>query len=171
MKFFSILLVLMPLLFTSPMSKNDKVATPEDFKKILGMHTGSLSYKDYSSNEWVKIPLVGVTHMKKNKLVIEHIIYEWGSVIKQKYVYDIKNGSIYFGNSPSTLLEKEITEQGNRLKLVFTQRGKDGNDRKKCIFKHSLNYENNTLSITKEVKFDGEDEFFVRNQYELNKYK
>ncbi len=141
----------------------------EDFKVVLGTHTGALEYKDYSGGGMVKLSLVGVSYIKKDKLILEHMIYE-GKVYRQKYEFDFKKGAVNMNGEDMTILENTFKQETNR-KLVLSHRGKDGNKNRKCTFRYTLSYENDQFTIVKEVKFDDEQEYFKRNQYTLQKFQ
>lgn len=144
-------------------------ASINTFDQALGLHTGMLQYKDYTSGELVDLELVGVASVDKDELVLEHAIYEHGDVFRQKYAYKFKNGKVYYEGAWD-VVEQEKSADGKLAKLVITKAGKDGNDRKPCTFRLTFSYENQTLSITKDVKFDDEKEYFMRNRYVLNHY-
>lgn len=135
-----------------------------------GMHTGELTYKNYSGGNLVTIPFVGVTYQKKGKLIIEHSIYEGGRVIKQNYNYEVKNGQLVGGGGNWDVLEKESRPDGKLSKLVVSRSGKDGNDNRKCTFRTTFDFSTTNLTITKDVKFDDEEEYFMRNKYVMNSY-
>jgi hypothetical protein len=140
-------------------------ASAEDFRSVLGTHIGTLGYKDYSGGNWVNLDLVGVSYITMDKFVIEHLIYE-GKVYRQKYEFNFKGGKVSVNGETMTLQENTFNQETNQ-KMVLTQRGKDGNKNRKCTFRHTISYENNQLTILKEVKFDDEQDFFKRNMYTL----
>ncbi|MEL6190947.1 MAG: hypothetical protein AAFR66_02815 [Bacteroidota bacterium] len=135
-----------------------------------GMHTGELTYKNYSGGDLVTLPFVGVTYQKKGKLIIEHSIYEGGRVIKQNYNYEVKNGQLIGGGGTWDVKEKESGTDGRLSKLVVSRSGKDGNDNRKCTFRTTFDFSSSHLTITKDVKFDDEEEYFMRNKYVMNSY-
>lgn len=135
-----------------------------DWESLFGTHVGSLTYKDYSSEKLVILKCVGLTYEKKGALVLEHDFYEWGKIIRQKYTYKFKDGSIsQEGNWNCT--EKTMSADGKMVKAVFTQTGKDGNENRPCTFRKTFTKDGDTLTILKEVKFDDEEVFFMRNKY------
>ncbi|MEM6766910.1 MAG: hypothetical protein AAF655_18380 [Bacteroidota bacterium] len=141
--------------------------------ELLGfqsMHTGELTYKNYNDGNLITLPFVGVTYQKKGKLVIEHAIYEGGRVINQKYGYETKNGQLVGGGGTWQVLDKQSGPDGKLTKLVVSRRGKDGNERKKCTFRTTMDISAVSFTIIKEVKFDDEEEYFMRNKYTMNKY-
>jgi hypothetical protein len=53
--------------------------------------------------------------------------------------------------------------------LVTEVDGKDGNENKKAILRHTYQLVSNTYSIVKDVKFEGTDKWVKRNEYILVK--
>jgi hypothetical protein len=172
MKLLSILLLSISSFSLSlfPSLTTNSQASINDFKEAIGTHTGLLSYKDYSSDNWVSLTLVGATYIKKNKLIIEHLIVEGSELYKQKYSLAFKNEKAFFNGAEMKIIENSFNTKDSKKQMVLTNRGKDGNESKKCTFRHTITFENQTLTIIKEVKFDDEESYFTRNKYVLNKY-
>ena len=139
----------------------------EEVKDWNGLWTGTLSYLDYTSEEMVTLDLNGNCYLDGSKLVLDYVINEWGKVYNQHYVYKIQNGTVYKGGVWD--LKEKTTGANGALRFVITQEGRDGNDRKPCIFRVTFSYEGNTLSVTKEVKFKEDADFFLRNEYRLQR--
>ncbi len=147
-----------------------KMAQISEVEHLSGLYTGTLSYLDYTSEERVEIPLTGNCRVKKNQLILEFTLNEWGNTVRQKYKYTFKNGTIYHGGAWS--LKKHMYDRATKaFTYVITQSGKDGNERKPCIFRVTLAYANDELTVTKDVKFDDEDTFFNRNEYKITRLK
>ncbi|MDX1943008.1 MAG: hypothetical protein SFU99_20765 [Saprospiraceae bacterium] len=142
----------------------------DEVKHLNGLYTGTLTYLDYTSNERVEIPLIANCYIEKNKLIQEFTINEWGRVVRQKESYEFKNGTIY-ADGALKLEEKEYNAATKEFRLVLTERGKDGNQQKPCIFRYTASYANDVFTMTKDVKFDGENEFFNRNEYKISRLK
>jgi len=47
--------------------------------------------------------------------------------------------------------------------------GADGNENRKAVLKHIYYIDKNSFSIRKEVKFDGEPNFLLRNEYKMSR--
>ncbi len=142
----------------------------DEVKHLNGLYTGTLTYLDYTSNERETLPLIGNCYVEKNNLILEFTFNEWGKVIRHKYDLEIKNGTIYT-DGPLKLEEKKYDTATKSFRYVFTERGKDGNEGKPCTFRHTVTYDNNVFAMTKDVKFDGEDEYFNRNEYKITRLK
>ncbi len=162
--------IMLAILFATLLLNAQPTVQIDEVKHLNGLYTGTLTYLDYTSNERVAIPLIGNCYIEKNKLIQEFTINEWGRVIRQKEEYEFKNGTIYTSGALK-LEEKEYNAATKEFRLVLTERGKDGNDQKPCMFRYTATYANDTFVMTKDVKFDGENEFFNRNEYKISRLK
>lgn len=170
MKKFILAIVLIIFSLFNFMQAQEASTQLADWESLFGTHTGSLTYKDYSSDELVTLTCVGLTYEKDGALVLEHDFYEWGKIIRQKYTYKFKDGSISQGGNWA-LVEKKMSEDGQNITAVFTQSGKDGNENRKCTFRKTFTKAGDKLTILKEVKFDDEEAFFMRNRYVVNVFR
>jgi hypothetical protein len=139
-----------------------------DVKPWAGVFGGSLTYKDYTNNEIVSMPLVAAVETKDNTLDIEIRLYEWGGKYKQHYKYRFDGATLKMDGS-WTLETSGLVKDGELPKAVYTRRGKDGNDRRACTFRLTLEGTKDAWQIRKEVKFDDEPAFFVRNTYSFER--
>ena len=141
-----------------------KLAT-QDFQFLNGLYAGTLTYRDYTSNETVTLQLVCNTYLKNNQLVQKILINEWGGNYEQDYKYTFKNGGI----EGYSLVSSDINTDTKNVELIFSKKGRDGNKNRSCTFKYTLKSNQETYSITKEVKFDDEEDYFIRNQYRFER--
>lgn len=144
-------------------------ASLKEFKFLSGTHTGTLGYKDYTGGEWVELKLVGAIHIKNDKLVIKHLIVEGEKLYDQNYSFDFKGSKATVNGDKMDVIENTFNTDSGSKKLVLTHKGKDGNKNRKCTFRYTAEYKANVLTISKEVKFDDENDYFLRNKYTLNK--
>lgn len=161
LRFLCLTLGVIQLAFAQPIP-NQQV----DFSTILGIHTGTLTYLDYTSNKSETLSMVGLAYLKGEKLILEHTFYEWGRVIDQKYTYDIVNGQLALGKKAKTI-SLESDTAAKTFRQVITLPGKDGNEQKPCIFRMTFDYDGKVFAIKKEVSFDNEQSFFRRNEYRM----
>lgn len=140
--------------------------TAIDLSGVVGIHQGTLTYLDYSSDKTVTLELVGLGVVKGDKLILTHTFYEWGRVIEQKYTYRISDGSFDLGPK-ATIVSQEVDEETGAFKVVIDKPGKDGNDKQDCTFRMTFAYDGKVFSIKKEVQFEGDATFFQRNLYRL----
>lgn len=143
-------------------STNAQTVTIEDIKPIEGNWAGTLAYLDYSSNKEATIKLnliVKIVNEKKYELNID---YPDEPRRSGKHKYQIKEKGTMINKMK--VIEKEKQPDGS-LKIIMESKGKDGNDNRKATFHHILIIGKNNFSISKLVKFDGEENFFQRNQF------
>lgn len=166
-----LILIMFSLNFTIFAQSDSQTLQISEVEHVEGAYTGTLTYLDYTSNERVELSLTATSKIKKNKLILEFAIPEWGKMIRQKYAYEFKNGTIYNDGRAWKLEEKDYNPDNKRFTYVISKPGKDGNDQKTCIFRLTIAYANDLLTITKDVKFDDEQVFFNRNEYKITRIK
>lgn len=136
--------------------------TINDFTSLKGRWTGTLTYLDYSNNksETIKANLDVVI---KDSSIYELAIFYTDEPKKSgKDSYRIlKNGTKI---NDRLVIERTVDADGN-IKVVLQDKGTDGNDYRPATFHQVLVIGKNNFTITKLVKFDGEEKFFQRNQY------
>jgi uncharacterized membrane protein YphA (DoxX/SURF4 family) len=137
-----------------------------DFKPLEGRWSGTLTYLDYSrnTNETIK---TNVEVSIKNAALFEVGIFysdEPNKNGKDKYRIRKKGAMV----NKRMVIERSIQSDGS-LKIVLEEKGKDGNDSKPATFHHVLLIAGNKFTMTKLVKFDGETNFFQRNQYSFSR--
>ncbi|MBA2621375.1 MAG: hypothetical protein H0U87_09260 [Acidobacteria bacterium] len=140
---------------------------PGDFKQLTnGQWKGKLTYQDYRSNKKVSIlSNLTVTELSEDKL---SWIFEYGypdepKANKKSIVKISKDGKTF---DDETVVER--TKLPNEtLKIVTMNDGMD-ND-KPAVFRHIYLINKKSFSIKKEVKYEGTDEFFERNEYSWNR--
>lgn len=123
---------------------------------------GSLSYLDYRTSKMVTIPSnLTVTQLAGDKLtwVFEYQYPDEPKANSRETVTISKDGRTINGE---TVVEKAKLA-GNTLRIVTEKSGPDDNRSALFHFTYLLNA--NSLSIKKEVRYEGMMEFFGRNQY------
>lgn len=144
---------------------NSQTVSLKDFQLIAGEWKGRLTYLDYTSSKQETIGAMLTAKLGTN--TVDFIIGypgESGKGGKDSYVIN-KEGTMINGMK---LTERTMTDKG-LLKIVLEEKGRDGNDQRPATFHHELILGKNEFSITKLVKFDGESEFFQRNQYKFTR--
>ena len=143
---------------------------PAELNKLEGTWNGTLAYKDYSSNNLVVIPVKIIGLHKENNQKNRTWVLKFSFSKEPDVHYNIEYKINKTGTkiSKATLAEKKISADGT-LYLVTEERGKDGNDNKPCIIRHIIQLNDQSLIITKMVKFDNEAEYFQRNEYKVSK--
>jgi len=139
----------------------------DDFKRLTNGHwKGKLTYQDYRSNKKVSIPSnLTVTESSEDKLswIFEYEYPDEPKANKKSIVKIRKDGK--------TLDDETVVERtklpNETLKIVTTKNGMDNN--KPAVFRYIYLINKKTFSIKKEVKYEGTQEFFERNEYSWNR--
>jgi hypothetical protein len=155
------------LLVTSSIFGFVNLKTPKikssDFKLLTaGQWKGKLTYQDYRSNKKVSIlSNLTVTESNEDKLswIFEYEYPDEPKANKKSIVTISKDGKTF---DDETVVER--TKLPNKtLKIVTMNNGTD-ND-KPAVFRHTYLLSKTGFSIKKEVKYEGTQEFFERNEY------
>ena len=162
MKNIAALLVLGFLVVVSVSAQSAKVS-PGDLKKLEGdKWVGNLTYLDYKSKKPTSIMSnVTITRSKADELTwIFDMDYplERGANSKDEVKLSA-DGMTFYGE---TVIERTKSPDGT-LRIVTTKKGKD--DNRESTFRHTYLINKKAFSMRKEVKFDGDAEFFERNTY------
>lgn len=137
----------------------------KELAKLVGNWEGNLTYMDYSSGKpftMLANVKIGLTADKK------------GYVMKYEYPKEPHANSVDTTFAASGLFGKDRIvsfkkETNGDFQFVTEIAGADGNDDKKAILRHIYLVKLNTFSITKEVKFEGADQWIKRNEYQLKR--
>ncbi|MBT8069107.1 MAG: hypothetical protein KJO80_01625 [Gammaproteobacteria bacterium] len=143
-------------------SEDARVA-PADFAILAGAGwSGSLSYRDYSSDKEQKIPVEVQFDEPGSRKVVYRIKYpgesQYNARESLKWSRDGRklNGKM--------IVSREQAPPGTTV-LVTQFDGEDDNRPAEIRMIYSLN--RNALSISKFVRFEGQEDFMRRNAYEL----
>lgn len=134
-----------------------------DLKLLTGTKwKGELSYLDYRSNKKVSIHSnLTVTQSTQDKTIwIFEYEYPLEPQANKKVQVQINNDGKTFHNA--AVIEKAKLADGT-IKIITTEEGTD-ND-KKAVFRYIYLINKQSFSIKKEVKYEGTNEFFQRNEY------
>ena len=139
----------------------------KDFKPVLGKWKGSITYLDYTSGKLFSMPC-NITISKydpdPNRLIL---------------AFDYPNEPKANGNdtmaisADGTMIddEKVISKEktNGRLEIVTEKNGVDGNDHKKALIRHIYLISKRAFIKRKEVKFEGDENFIMRNEYKMSR--
>lgn len=145
-------------------SKSPKLKAKDLQPLVGGQWTGTLTYLDYGRNKKVSIPAnltVTAAASADDKLawIFEYQYPDEPKENNKETVTLSRDGKIFDGE---TVVERKKLD-GGTLKIVTEKAGTD-ND-KKSLFRYTYLISKTSFSIKKEVRHDGEPEFFERNQY------
>jgi len=139
------------------------VASAEDFRVVAGSGwKGHLSYLDYSSEALTKIPVELQVDEPHGRTLRYSIRYpdeaQHNSREKIKLSRDGRklNGGL--------IIARERNDNGDLI-LVTTYQGED--DNRPADIRVTYTIGSTAFSISKEVRIQGESDYFLRNQYSL----
>ncbi len=163
----TILLTLLTTLGACAVSTDDidgPAANAEDLARLSETQwAGSLGYLDYGSGEWASIPVSIRFDAAKDRVIRYYIKYPGETQYNESDKLKIsRNGRSLNG---ATLIERR--EQDGARILTTQSRGKD--DGRQADIRTTYVVSDNALTITKSVKFDGEQTYFRRNAYEMTR--
>ena len=164
------LIVLFGMVFLNTTLKEDGNITAinldiQELEMLAGKYKGTLEYLDYSDDKSrVTLNMTASFSIQGNKIKVVNVYDEGnGRTETRKGHYIIKNSQI----DGITLAEKK--KNRNALKLVWYEKGRDGNQNKAATFRHTFETDGEILSIRKEVLYEGESAYFTRNLTQLKK--
>ena len=165
MKKLLIALLLLPVFaFTQTIS----AVTVKDFKPAFGKWKGSLTYLDYSSGKPYTMPANVIISRDKNneqQLILAFVYPDEPKANGNDTLIISKDGLQING---AAVVSKKKTSEGF-LEIVTEKDGIDGNDNRKAVLKHIYTISKKIFSNRKEVRFDGEEKFIMRNEYTMNR--
>jgi hypothetical protein len=140
---------------------------PKHLNEMLGSWKGTLQYLDYTSNKQVSIP----ANFKMTK------IENRSNTFLVQFFYSDEpqanqSDTLFLNNNGKKIDDYAVTynqlEKGTRT-IVVTKKDVDGNDHKMAWIKKTYRISNRTLSIQKEVQFDGTKDWTVRHTYSFTR--
>jgi len=146
-----------------------KGATMRDLDGLPGSWAGTLTYTDYSDDKKqvtlpTKLEIVG----RNDSLIFNYSYTEPnGKVVTDKgdmRIYDDGKQLLYDGNEFDIVAVRRV---GDRLTIIGDREGKD-NDKDAAI-RETFVIGPGVFNITKEVKYETAEKFFVRNKLQLRK--
>ena len=162
----SILFVIAVLCFgtlQAQLNESRQAVRTSDFRYALGEWKGSLTYLDYSSGKPFTMPAnVTLTNSANQNELVFAFTYP-------KEPKANGNDTLHIGNQGmeidgAAVVSKKVNLDGV-LEIITEKKSVDGNDNKKAVIRHIYTIYNNTFSNRKEVKFDGEEKWILRNEY------
>lgn len=139
------------------------VSSPEDFLVLAGGGwKGHLSYLDYSNGSLSQIP-VEIHVDEPNGRTLGYSIQYPGETQhnSRERIKFSRDGRRIDGN----LITDRAQDDNGNLILVTTFQGEDDNRRADIRVTYTIG--SKAFTISKEVRFEGDSDFFLRNQYSL----
>lgn len=141
----------------------------KDYKGIVGLWQGSLTYLDYSSNKEYLIPL---------QMEVKRILKSDTFTLAYFYTDEPFENSIdtviisYDGKMINNIpIKKRYKDDNGKITIVIEQIGQDGNDNKKAIKRNSYILSKSIYRDLKEVQYENESKWIMRNEYKLKRIK
>lgn len=136
-----------------------------DFTPLAGKWKGQLTYLDYNNNKPVTMEANTLFEMVSDSSFDQFVYYSAEPHKNPDSRYTIKeNGT---GLNEMKLVKRKTGE--GKLLLIFEYRGPDGNDNRMATMQRVMELSDGVLTITKMVKFDGEENYFQRHQYHFTR--
>ncbi len=135
----------------------------KDFRVLIGSWQGSLTYLDYSSGKPYTMPAdIDIKRIgKTNQFSFANIYPNEKSANSIDTVTISSNG--YYINYE--LLKSRTKLLNGDIEIITEQTGKDGNDDKPAIFRHTYTFGKIIYKNRKDVQFVGETKWINRHEY------
>lgn len=140
---------------------------PKDFKQLIGKWQGSLTYLDYSSGKPYTMPAdIEISRVNQtNKFIFSKI-----------YPNELSANSVdtIIISADGKYIDKELLKSRQKLpngsiEIITEELGKDGNDDKPAIFRHTYTLGKAAFKIRKDVQFVGQTQWINRHEYTYTK--
>jgi hypothetical protein len=159
MKFFISLFI--PVIFLAG------TVSVKDFKPAFGKWKGTLTYLDYSSGKPYTMPCnISISSDKlNNQRLIIGVEYPDEPKANETDTIIISNdGKMIDGEQ---VVSNEKTK--GLTKIITEKNGVDGNDRRKAVLRHIYLFSKKSFTKRKEVRFEGEENWILRNEYKMTR--
>lgn len=138
----------------------------KDFRPAFGKWKGALTYLDYSSGKPYSMPANSTISSYNHQ----------GIIISMEYPDEPKaNGNdTLFISTDGTMLDEATVVSNKKMddntrEIITERNGTDGNDNRKAVLRHIYKISKRLFISRKEVRFEGEEKFILRNEYKMNR--
>lgn len=146
---------------------DDPAIKPDELMSLTAKHwKGTLSYLDYSSSKEVIIPVNLNVIQSETDLDNWYFNFEYPD---EPHANETDTITVY---EKGRKLNNEIVSENhytNDSVFTFVTKGSGEDNDKKAELKHIYSLDGNIFIIRKEVKYEDENEFFMRNEYKFEK--
>jgi hypothetical protein len=156
----------LPLFITGAIALSTTVNV-KDFKPAFGKWSGTITYLDYTSGKPFTMP-ANVT-ISKNKKDGQQLILAF------EYPREPKangNDTLVISADGTMIDDTKLVskkEQTGSLQIITEKDGVDGNDNKKALIRYVYTVSKRSFIKRKEVKFEGEEKFIMRNEFKMSR--
>lgn len=159
------------ILILSAAHSADAQTNPEqlvqDFQKLSGNWSGSLTYLDYSSGKPYTMSADIEVKRINDSNEFEFInTYPKEKSANSTQIIIISQDGKYIGKE-EIISRTELAE--GQIQIVTQRQGKDGNDNKEALIKQTYTISGTSFSIRKEVLFSGDNKWILRHEYVYSK--
>lgn len=137
--------------------------TPSDLNLLIGNWKGALTYLDYSSGKPYTMPAnVEINRIGNTNQYVLFNIYPDEMQANGRDTLTLSTDGMMIGSE--TLKAKNKLADGT-LEIVTEELGKDGNDNKPAIFRHTYTISTTGFKKRKDVQFVGTTVWINRHEY------
>lgn len=166
----SILFVMAVLCFgtvKAQLSESRLAVRTSDFGNAFGEWKGSLTYLDYSSGKPFTMPANATLAQSANpNEIVLALVYPKEPKANGNDTLRIEKKGMEIDGA--AVVSKTVNAEGI-LEIITERNGIDGNDNKKAVIRHIYRINKNVFSSRKEIKFDGEEKWILRNEYSFSR--
>ncbi len=164
----SIAVTITILIYGVAFSQTKSKVSTNDFKNALGVWKGTLKYLDYSSGKPYTMPVnisIGLNTAKVDEIIFAFVYPDEPKANGNDTLIINKNGIEING---AAVTEKHELPDGT-LQIITETKGVDGNDHRKAVLRHIYSISKTVFKNRKEVRFEGEEKWILRNEYSFNR--
>jgi hypothetical protein len=134
-----------------------------DFELASGSWTGSLTYLDYSTGKPFTMPAdLEMKRISGSNAFLVSNIYPNEKSANGKDTLRITDDGVFINKAKVST--RRVWPDGT-IDIVTEETGKDGNDGKMALFRHTYTIGKTTFSKRKEVQFEGTTTWILRHEY------
>ncbi|HMS63755.1 MAG TPA: hypothetical protein PKD83_00720 [Ignavibacteria bacterium] len=160
------LIFLLSVIFLANITDDPSIKPEELISLTAKKWKGTLKYLDYGKNTEVSISAGLSVMQSESDLNVFYFSYEYPDEPHANGIDTItvsENGSKL---NDDILIENKYT---NDTTFTFTTQKQGEDNKKKAEIKHIYSLKGNKFIIRKEVKYENEKEFFLRNEYNFER--
>ena len=154
-------------LFTTILTYLIQPVTVKDFEPAFGRWSGTLTYLDYTSGKPYEMPAnmqISINKANPQQLVFSIEYPNEPKANGNDTLVISADGTMLDG---ATVVSKDTTD--GVLQIVTQKEGMDGNENKKALIRHVYSISKKEFSNRKEVRFEGEEKWIMRNEYKMKR--
>ena len=159
-------LLLFPVIFACAQKRG---ATQHDLDSLPGYWTGSITFTDYSDDHTKQsLPALLIITSKTDSLALDYSYTQTnGKIVANKGDLRIYNEGTNLQLDGIEYVIVAVRREGPRLTIIAERDGTDNN--KEATIRQTFIIGPGILNITKEVKYETQEKFFVRTYMRLRK--